>query len=63
MIKNLDFHCRGHGFHPLVGELRSLMPFRGGRSGGNLRSRGPTDSDAFPDFCSVSRGDVRGARR
>ena len=28
MIKTLCFHCRGPGFHPLVGELRSHMPQR-----------------------------------
>ena len=26
MVKTLCFHCRGHGFHPWSGELRSHIP-------------------------------------
>ena len=26
MVRAMRFHCRGQGFHPLVGELRSCKP-------------------------------------
>ena len=26
MVRTLHFHCRGHGFDPWSGELRSCMP-------------------------------------